>query len=88
VYPPGDLSGFGEAMIRMDVVLAQMREEMKGRGTERLSYDRDEAARLLGMSNVALEEMIRSCVVLTIQLDSEQRIPASEIRRLKKAWAK
>lgn len=75
-------------MRRMDLVLAQLREELKERGSERLSYDRDEAARLLGMSNDALEEMIRSCVVLTIELGCEQRIPASEIRRLRKATAK
>ncbi len=69
-------------MTRMDLVLAQLREEMKGKGSERLSYDRDEAARLLGVSSGALEELIRSCVLLTIELGTEQRIPASEIRRL------
>lgn len=74
-------------MTRMDLVLAQLREEMKGRDPERLSYDRAEAARLLGLSSNALEAMIRSCVVLTIELDSQQRIPASEIRRLRKARA-
>ena len=74
-------------MRRMDLVLAQLREEMKGRSSETLSYDRDEAARLLGMSSGALDELIRSCVVLTIELGSEQRIPASEVRRLQRAQA-
>ncbi len=69
-------------MTRMDLVLAQLREELKERGSERLSYGRDEAALLLGVSNDVLEELIRSCVVLTIELGTEQRIPASEIRRL------
>ncbi len=71
-------------MTRMDLVLAQLREEMKGRSSERLSYDRDEAARLLGVSSGVLEELIRSCLVLTIELGTEQRIPASEIRRLQR----
>ena len=82
MYPVGDLPGIGDAMTRMNSVLAQLRRDMKGRNTERLSYSCEEAARLLGMPSRTLAEMIGGCVVLTFELDGEKRIPASEVRRL------
>ena len=59
-----------------------VREEVRGKIEEPLLFAFPAAARKLGIGKTKLRELVKSGVVVTVQLGGREMVPASEIARL------